>query len=60
MVCMTQHLESAATCCVGLQVMMTPWSITLAFAGFDVVDLTVTSVSDAARTNAVVFGASLC
>jgi hypothetical protein len=60
MVSMTQHFESASTSGVGLQVVMAAWSVSLAFAGFDVIDLTVASCCGAANTNAVVFGSAFC
>jgi hypothetical protein len=59
MVCMTQHFESASTCGVGLQVVMAAWSVSLAFAGFDVIDLTVAPGCGATGTNAMVFGSTL-
>jgi hypothetical protein len=57
-VCMTQHFESAPTCGIGLQVVMAPWSVSLTFAGFDVIDLTVAPGCGATGTNAVVFGSA--
>jgi hypothetical protein len=59
MVRMTQHFESAATFCVGLQVVVAPWSVSLAFAGFDVIDLTIAPRRGATGANAVVFGSAL-
>jgi hypothetical protein len=59
MVCTTQHFESASTLCVGLQVVMAPWSVSLAFTGFDVIDLTISSRCGTTGANAVVFGSTL-
>jgi len=55
-----QHLKTAATSAVGLQMMMTPRTVALAVARFDVIDLAVATRSNAANTNAVIFGAALC
>jgi len=60
MVGMTQHFETASTCGVGLQVVMTPWSIALAFAGLDVIDLAVAPRCGATAANAVIFGSAFC
>jgi hypothetical protein len=57
---MTQHFETASTCGIGLQVVMAPWPITLAIAGFDVIDLTVASCCGATAANAMVFGSAFC
>jgi hypothetical protein len=57
---MTQHFETASTCGIGLQVVMAPWPITLAIAGFDVIDLAVASGRRATGTDAVVFGSAFC
>jgi Fe-S oxidoreductase len=57
---MAQHFETASTCGIGLQVVMAPWSVTFAIAGFDVVDLTVAPCCGAIGTNAVVFGSAFC
>jgi hypothetical protein len=60
MVSMAQHLKPTPTSAVGLQVVMAPWSVSLAFAGFDVIDLTVAPRCGATGANAVVFGSALC
>jgi len=57
---MTQHFETASTCGIGLQVVMAPWPITLAIAGFDVIDLTVAPRCGATGAKAVVFGSAFC
>jgi hypothetical protein len=60
MVSMAQHLKPTPTSAVGLQVVMAPWSVSLAFAGFDVIDLTVAPRCGATGANAVVFGSAFC
>jgi hypothetical protein len=60
MVGMTQHFETASTCGIGLQVVMATWSVSLAFTGFDVIDLTVAPRCGATGANAVVFGSAFC
>jgi hypothetical protein len=59
MVCMTQHFEPSSTCGVGLQVVMAPWSVTLAIAGLNVIDLTIAPRCGTANANAMVFGSTL-
>jgi hypothetical protein len=60
MVSMTQHLKPTPTSAVGLQVVMASRSVSLAFTGFDVIDLTVAPRCGATRTDAVVFGSAFC
>ena len=59
MVSVTQHLKTAPTSAVGLQVVVAAWPITLAITGFNVIDLAVAPRCGAANTDAVVFGSAL-
>jgi len=60
MVSMTQHLKTTPTFGIRLQVVMATWSVSLAFTGFDVIDLTVAPRCGATGANAVVFCSAFC
>jgi len=53
--CMTQNFKTADAMIIGVQVMVTPWTVACAVAGVDVIDFAVATFSCATKSLASIF-----